>query len=62
MKNPVEGKFTDSTAQLYIFAGMASTDDESNTDTEEEDTVPIHYLVYNDIHIHYSKILLIAST
>ena len=37
MKNPVDGKFTDATAA--IFAEMASTDDESNTDTEE-DAVP----------------------
>ena len=35
-EEPVDGKFTDATAA--ILAGMASTDDESNTDTEEEDT------------------------
>ena len=47
-EEPVDGNFTDVTAA--IFAGMASTDDESNADKEEEDTVPIHDLEYNNIH------------
>ena len=40
-EEPVDGKFTDATAAIL---GMASTDDESNTDTEEEDAVPTYMI------------------
>ena len=55
-EGPVDGNFTDATAAILAGINTESSTDESDTDTEEEETVPTW------CDYHYCTILIIVST